>query len=460
MFLIASANPFIQYPSIPDIIIPTVKKDPKGHWIRLVGQNDHGPAPNYFLASATCETQLTEGQSWTNAQTGLRGKITGFVFPYTWKSLEPSLGSYNLGPGSNVDDDIAWCAANQVYYIIMIEDRTFTGSVKPLPLFMDSLAPVVGGLPSYPLQLSFITTAGNGVGQIGYCGLRHKPEYAARMKALCAKIAFFYDDPNTDPKNAWFAGVSFQETSMGSSITGNDPFTSAPDPIPAGTYHDTNAGYSAQAYKDSLIDYLGDADNSLNNSRIYWMQNSLAGNNKFIGDVVTALAPNIRVGGPDLMPDRTSFTGGAVGEIMPTVGTGVSDLGVNSGKPPAWSNKTGAYNWYSNGWATPTDAFHTQDTKQPLGAIQLGAGTFCTVSGDAYHDPMKSNYNGAPTANGGLGSFNTGTSGNLWQAGDLVNWGRRNLGLDSVWWYPSDIGTNNDSAKAIAANPAPFSHTS
>jgi hypothetical protein len=63
--------------------------------------------------------------------------VVGFLKRYSWRSLEPSLGSYDL---SEVQSDLNWAAAYGMKLIVMIEDKTFGHDEKPAPDYMDQYA--------------------------------------------------------------------------------------------------------------------------------------------------------------------------------------------------------------------------------------------------------------------------------------------------------------------------------
>lgn len=470
------------------------KKDFIGHWVRFAGAqttalrtsalNDaHSTAVKHGGRAAPdgsasgihgpyVWSTLGNTQGWIQGdpvhETGYQtNMITGFIFNYMWKDIEPTQGSYPLfGPNGQITQDLQWCAARGLFYIMMVVDRTFssapsspgtpgTPGPKPLGDWMDSLS----GFPmsdtrGYPLQVPFPVRAGVGAGGVGYTSLRYKPEYAASMKALSDAISAAYDDPlGNNGDNAYFHGVTFQESAIGNNVSPGTQKLPAPW---TGT-----TGYSATLYIASLKDYLGYANTVLTNSRVYWMQNFLVGNPNGIGDVINTVGKDLRVGGPDLKPDEGSLTGPGPGVASGGITSNFDGPGQNLG-PPVWGDKTSCYNNYWNDSSVPSPP--------PTSAIELGNKTFCCVaSGDdvGAAEPHDTPYKPRSTTTGGIGANGTGLAGAItgnelpklgWIAGDSLDWGRRNLQLTSIWWYQALMDNDGPYAKTIWFQRPPFNN--
>jgi len=182
--------------------------------------------------------------------------VVGIMKRYTWRSLEPTLGQYDL---SEIQSDLDWAAAYGMRLVVMIEDKTFTLE-RPTPAYLD--------------QYTLLNRAG------GYTSVRWSPYVVTRMKALVKALGRFDSNP-------WFEGIATQETALG--------FDNA--------LLDAN-GYTPEKYRDAYIDILSDATVSLPTSRVFWYMNFFPRNQKYIGSIASAVASKgVIMGGPDVMPD-------------------------------------------------------------------------------------------------------------------------------------------------------------
>ncbi len=189
--------------------------------------------------------------------------ITGVQMRYRWAELEPEEGQYNFALIAR-DLDAARRANTQL--VAMIEDKSF-GAEAPTPAYLQS---------KY--------TARNG--NQGYTAVRWDPYVNDRLKLLVAKLGAQFDcDPH-------FEGVAFQETSLGL------------DDSELGA-----TGYTPEKYRDALIGLLRSAAASLPTSRVFWYMNFLPRNQRYIGEVATAvIGTGVVMGGPDVLPDNPGLS--------------------------------------------------------------------------------------------------------------------------------------------------------
>jgi len=187
--------------------------------------------------------------------------VIGFMKPYTWASLEPSEGAYQF---SEIASDLAWAAANGMHLIVKFVDKTFD-SQHPNPTYLDAY------------------TMRNGYG--GYTMARWNPTVVARFNALVKALGAQFDS------NKSFEGIATQETALST------------DSATLKAY-----GYTPQAYRDSYINTLTAATQSLPTSRVFWYMNFLVGGQSYIGDIAAAVASKgVVMGGPDVWPDNQSL---------------------------------------------------------------------------------------------------------------------------------------------------------
>ncbi len=184
--------------------------------------------------------------------------IRGVQWRYMWKDLEPNFGKYDF---SKVRADLQLLAGQGRQLVVLIEDKTFKNQM-PTPPY---------------LQADHTLSTRQG----GYVAKRWDPYVVTRMKALIAALGREFDShPN-------FEGVGIQE----SALSLND-FVLA------------NNGYTPEKYRDSLIEVLTSASQSLPTSRVFWYMNFLEDKQSYIGDIAAAVAPlDVTMGGPDILPD-------------------------------------------------------------------------------------------------------------------------------------------------------------
>ena len=187
--------------------------------------------------------------------------MVGIVRRYTWRSLEPSQGVYDF---SVIKSDLAWAKANGAHFIVVIQYKT-TVAEKAGPAYLDSLE-IPNNVGGYTLELWSPTVI-----------LR----YNALIQALGAQVDSLSN----------FEGLGDQESSLSLSSTSLKAH-----------------GYTAEKYRDALINMLSAATVSLPTSRVFWFMNFLTGNQAYIGTIAAAVAPlGVVMGGPDDWPDNQSL---------------------------------------------------------------------------------------------------------------------------------------------------------
>jgi hypothetical protein len=213
----------------------TTRKYNKGHYVVLMGYND---------STAMMAESKKPG-------------VKGFMKRYMWKELEPTQGNYDF---SEIQADLAWCAANGMQLVVMVEDKSFKGP-SPAPAYLAKYAaPNVGG---------------------GYTMIRWNPTVVWRFKALLKALGRF-------DSNKAFEGVATQE--------------SAPS-LPTATL--TAWGYTPEKYRDAYINVLSAAGTAMPTSRVFWYMNFIPGNQTYIASIAQAVASKgVVMGGPDVAPDN------------------------------------------------------------------------------------------------------------------------------------------------------------
>jgi hypothetical protein len=193
--------------------------------------------------------------------TSIQPGVVGIQKRYTWRSLEPSLGTYDF---SQIQADLLWAQANGMRMIVMIEDKTFQPD-QPLP--------------AYLVQYSVPNRAG------GYTALRWQPYVVERFKALIKALGGRFD------ANPSLEGIATQETSLSLNGTALDQH-----------------GYTPEKYRDAYIDILTSASTSFPTSRIFWYMNFFPRNQAYIGAVATAVSgKGVVMGGPDVLPENNAL---------------------------------------------------------------------------------------------------------------------------------------------------------
>jgi hypothetical protein len=190
----------------------------------------------------------------------LKPGLVGFVKRYTWRSLEPTPGNYDL---SEIREDLNWTAAYGMRLIVLVEDKTFVAE-RSTPAYLDAYA--------------VRNTAG------GYTPMRWHPYVVGRMNLLMKALGRFDRDWN-------FEGVATQETALSLTNAALD-----------------SHGYTPEKLRDAYISILSTAAASMPTSRVFWYMNFIARNNQYIAAVANAVAAKgVVMGGPDVMPDNKAL---------------------------------------------------------------------------------------------------------------------------------------------------------
>jgi hypothetical protein len=202
--------------------------------------------------------------------------VSGVVWRRTWYEVEPAPGTYDFSSYDEILSAIAGSHNPQCQLWIFIEWKSFAGSriKNPCPAYLqDRSAPIANG---------------NGAAICFMWEPAVTQAYVAMMKAAAVK----YDG------NPRVEGVIFQETAL--SLTGSY----SQDVADGGTY-------TAEAWRDALIEMVGQCGAAFKNSRCLSFLNFIRGGQKYLYDVSAALAalPNDRgcMSGPDVLPNNSSL---------------------------------------------------------------------------------------------------------------------------------------------------------
>ncbi len=194
--------------------------------------------------------------------------VRGFQKRYYWRGLEPTKGHYDF---TELASDIAWCAANGMLLVAMVQDKSFSPT-HPLPVGMEQyeIPNHVGtsGLPGTP----------------GYTAKRWDPVVVSEWNALMLKLQQFDGQPG-------FGGVATCETSLSLDFSVLD-----------------QNGYTAEKYRDSYLNILAATAKTLSRSNVYWTMNFFAKNQGYLAVIADAVrAVGVQMGGPDCLPDSASL---------------------------------------------------------------------------------------------------------------------------------------------------------
>jgi hypothetical protein len=191
----------------------------------------------------------------------LRPGVRGVQIRYTWRSLEPTEGTYDF---AKLKSDLDLVASHGAVLIAMVVDKSFDASV-PTPDYLAS------------------KTVPNNPG--GYTVLRWDPVVLKRFQALTTAIGAAFD---THPG---LEAVATQE--------------SAPSLTAAQL---ASAGYTPEAYRDSLIAMLTSMKQALPSSQVFWYMNFIPQKQSYIAAIAAAVAPlGVSMGGPDILPESASL---------------------------------------------------------------------------------------------------------------------------------------------------------
>ena len=198
----------------------------------------------------------------TIAELALPG-VTGVQRRYYWKTLEPSKGEYDF---SAIRADLAETGKHGLQLVVFVEDKTFNGEMPT---------------PDY-LRKKYTLKNRNG----GYTVWRWDSYVQARFIALLTAIGAEFDgEPG-------FEGMAIQETSL-----------SLEDDVLRA--HD----YSPEKYRDNLAAVLLAAADAAPHSNVFWYQNYLPKNQKYLASIAELVYDRgVIIGGPDVLPDNPSLT--------------------------------------------------------------------------------------------------------------------------------------------------------
>ena len=188
--------------------------------------------------------------------------VVGVQLRYRWAELEPAEGQYEF---SAVARDLETARKSGVQLVVLVEDKSFTDDL-PTPAYLQ---------PKYTLRNH----------NRGYTAMRWDPYVSDRLAQLVARLGAQFDcDPNLE-------GVAFQETSPSLDDDALDA-----------------SGYTPDKYRDALIGLLRSASASLPRSRVFWYMNFLPRNQRYIGEIASAVVgTGVVMGGPDILPDNRAL---------------------------------------------------------------------------------------------------------------------------------------------------------
>jgi hypothetical protein len=202
--------------------------------------------------------------------------VSGVVWRRTWNEVEPAAGAYDFGSFDDVLAAIAGSHNPQCQLWIFVEFKSFSGS------------PVKNPCPAYLQARSAPNDSGAGTSTCFMWEPAVAQAYVAMMKAAAAK----YD------ANPRVEGFIFQESALG--FTG----TYSQDVANGGTY-------TAEAWRDALIQMIGQCGAAFQHSRCLSFLNFIRGGRKYLYDVSAALAaiPGDRgcMSGPDVLPNNPTL---------------------------------------------------------------------------------------------------------------------------------------------------------
>jgi hypothetical protein len=206
--------------------------------------------------------------------------VTGVVWRRTWGEVEPVPGVYDFSSFDQVLAAIAGSQHPQCQLWLFIEYKSFASS------------PIKNPCPPY-LQAQY--SALNADGSNAATCFMWEPVVVQAYVAMLHAAAARYD---TEPR---VEGLILQESALGF----NGAYSQ--DVADGGTY-------TPEAWRDALIELVGQCGQSFIRSRCMSFLNFLRGGQAYLNDVSAAIAavPGRRacISGPDLLPDQpTLYTG-------------------------------------------------------------------------------------------------------------------------------------------------------
>ena len=203
--------------------------------------------------------------------------VRGVVWRRTWGEVEPTAGVYDFGSFDTVLAAIAGSQNPNCQLWLFVEYKSFSNSPikNPCPPYLQS-------------QYSALNADGNGAVTCFMWEPVVVQAYSAMIRAAAAR----YDG------NARVEGLIFQESALGF----NGAYSQ--DLADGGTY-------TAEAWRDALVQLVGQCGSSFQRSRCVSFLNFLRGGQQYLYDVSAAIAavPGNRacISGPDLLPDDPSL---------------------------------------------------------------------------------------------------------------------------------------------------------
>jgi hypothetical protein len=223
---------------------------------------------HYF---ATRYADTPEDAAMLCGQPGVRG----VVWRRTWSEVEPQPGVYDFSSFDQALATLAGSSNPQCQVWLFIEFKSFASSPlkNPCPPYLQA-------------QYSGLNADGNGARTCFMWEPVVVQAYAAMMRAAAAR----YD------ANPRVEGFILQESALGFNGTYSQDLASG------GTY-------TAEAWRDALVQLVGQCGASFKRSRCMSFLNFLRGGQRYLYDVAAAIAaiPQNRgcISGPDLLPDET-----------------------------------------------------------------------------------------------------------------------------------------------------------
>lgn len=203
--------------------------------------------------------------------------VRGVIWRRTWGQVETAPGVYDF---SAFDDVLAAIAASrhpECQLWIFVEFKSFANS------------PLKNPCPDYlRAQYSGMNAGGDGAATCFMWEPVVVQAYVAMMRAAAAR----YD------ANPRVEGLILQESALGF----NGAYSRG---------RDAGGTYSAEAWRDAMVELVGQCGQAFAHSRCLSFLNFLNGNQPYLRDVSAAIAavPGNRgcISGPDLLPDETAL---------------------------------------------------------------------------------------------------------------------------------------------------------
>ncbi|MEQ8205646.1 MAG: hypothetical protein RIA65_05680 [Woeseia sp.] len=218
-----------------------------------VGRKFH---PGHYVALATSD----DGPA--AIRRALHPGVAGVQKRYTWRELEPREDEYDF---TLITADLQVLEEEGAQLVVFVVDKSFRDErMTPEYLWARYTLPIRSRKPGK-----------------GYVAKRWDPFVVTRMNKLLLEVGKQFD---AHPR---FEGIALQESALGVDTSILD-----------------SEGYSAEAYRDALIEMLRTARVALPESQVFWYMNYLARGQQLLQSVSAAAARDgIVLGGPDALPD-------------------------------------------------------------------------------------------------------------------------------------------------------------